>query len=93
MRPHGGEHTAGNAIFHTDHGSQYTSRQFRESLAESDIRQSTGRTGSCFDNAAAESFFAVLKSEIGTTAWQTRAQACFRPTSSSTATTPEINIR
>lgn len=40
-----------------------------------DIRQSTGRTGSCFDNAAAESFFAVLKAEIGTTVWETRAQA------------------
>ncbi|MET9883412.1 integrase core domain-containing protein [Streptomyces sp. NPDC006430] len=39
------------------------------------IRQSTGRTGLCFDNAAAESFFAVLKAEIGTTVWGTRAQA------------------
>ncbi|MFK0114232.1 IS3 family transposase [Streptomyces sp. NPDC091217] len=72
---HAGGHTAGNAIFHTDRGSQYTSRQFRETLAELDVRQSTGRTGSCFDNAAAESFFAVLESEIGTTAWQTRSQA------------------
>ena len=72
---HAGGHTAGNAIFHTDRGSQYTSRQFRDTLAELDVRQITGRTGSCFDNAAAESFFAVLKSEIGTTAWQTRSQA------------------
>jgi putative transposase len=72
---HAGGHTAGNAIFHTDRGSQYTSVQFRETLAELDVRQSTGRTGSCFDNAAAESFFAVLKSEIGTTAWPTRTQA------------------
>ncbi|MFE2422639.1 IS3 family transposase, partial [Streptomyces hokutonensis] len=72
---HAGGHTAGNAIFHTDRGSQYTSRQFRETLVELDVRQSTGRTGSCFDNAAAESFFAVLKSEIGTTAWPTRMQA------------------
>ncbi|WTI78659.1 integrase core domain-containing protein [Streptomyces sp. NBC_00727] len=39
------------------------------------MRQSAGGTGSCFDNAAAESFFAVLKAEIGTTAWETRAQA------------------
>lgn len=72
---HAGGHTAGNAIFHSDRGSQYTSRQFRHVLAELDIRQSTGRTGSCFDNAATESFFAVLKSEIGTTIWRTRAQA------------------
>lgn len=65
---HAGGHTTGNAIFHTDRGSQYTSAQFRETLAELNVRQSTGRTGSYFDNAAAESFFAVLKSEIGTTA-------------------------
>lgn len=67
---HAGGHTAGNAIFHSDRGSQYTSHQFRL-LGELDIRQSAGRTGSCFDNAAAESFFAVLKAEIGTTAWET----------------------
>jgi transposase InsO family protein len=39
------------------------------------MRQSTGRTGSCFDNAAAESFFAALKSEIGVREWATRALA------------------
>jgi putative transposase len=72
---HAGGHTAGNAIFHSDRGSQYTSNQFRALLGELDIRQSTGRTGSCFDNAAAGSFFAVLKAEIGMTVWDTRAQA------------------
>ncbi|MFK0288443.1 IS3 family transposase [Streptomyces sp. NPDC090499] len=72
---HTGGHTAGNAIFHSDRGSQYTSHQFRALLGELDIRSSTGRTGSCFDNAAAESFFAVLKAEIGATIWETRAQA------------------
>ncbi|WP_405901454.1 integrase core domain-containing protein [Streptomyces sp. NBC_00727] len=56
-------------------GRKLTSHQFRALLGELDIRQSAGGTGSCFDNAAAESFFAVLKAEIGTTAWETRAQA------------------
>lgn len=65
----------GNAIFHSDRGSQYTSKEFRDELTRLDMRQSTGRTGSCFDNAAAESFFAVLKSEIGVREWATRALA------------------
>ncbi|WP_405961831.1 MULTISPECIES: IS3 family transposase [Streptomyces] len=34
-----------------------------------------GRVGSCYDNAAAESWFAVLKAEIGTTVWETREAA------------------
>jgi transposase InsO family protein len=34
-----------------------------------------GRVGSCFDNAVAESFFASLKSEIGTRIFATRDQA------------------
>jgi transposase InsO family protein len=34
-----------------------------------------GRVGSCYENAAAESFFATLKAEIGTRVWATRGQA------------------
>jgi transposase InsO family protein len=64
-----------DAIFHSDRGSQYTSDQFRTTLSTLHMRQSMGRTGSCYDNAAAESFFASLKAEIGTKVWPTRAEA------------------
>ena len=62
-------------IMHTDRGSEYTSAEFRSAIQELDLRQSMGRVGSCYDNAAAESWFALLKAEIGTTVWATRAQA------------------
>jgi transposase InsO family protein len=54
---------ADGAIFHSDRGTQYTSRSFAEAAAELGVRRSVGRTGSCFDNALAESFNASLKVE------------------------------
>lgn len=66
---------AGNAIMHTDRGSQYHAKLYRNVLQRLDIRQSTGRTGSCLDGAAAESFFATLKAEIATDSWPDRATA------------------
>ncbi len=42
------------AIFHSDRGSNYTSMEFAAVLAGLGIRQSVGRTGSCFDNALAQ---------------------------------------
>lgn len=53
-----------NVIFHSDRGSQYTSTQFITHCRKNNIRNSTGRTGSCYDNAAAESFWATLKKEL-----------------------------
>jgi len=50
-------------IFHSDRGSQYTSYQFRNHLAKYRMRSSMGRTGVCWDNATAESFFGALKNE------------------------------
>jgi transposase InsO family protein len=52
-----------DAIFHSDRGSNYTSAEFAAVLRELSIRQSAGRTGSCFDNALAESFNAAVKVE------------------------------
>ena len=43
---------------------QYTSSEFARFCAAHGIRTSTGRTGVCWDNAAAESFFAALKNEM-----------------------------
>ncbi|MHB9860075.1 IS3 family transposase [Streptomyces sp. YIM S03343] len=62
-------------IMHTDRGSEYTSDEFRTEIRRLHMRQSMGRVGSCYDNAAAESWFALLKAEIGTTAWATREAA------------------
>lgn len=67
--------TRPNAIFHSDKGSQYGSARFRTTLTRHQLRASMGRTGSCYDNAAAETFFATLKTEIGTTVWSTRHAA------------------
>ena len=61
-------------IFHTDRGSQYTSRDFAELARANGVQLSVGRTGECWDNAVAESFFATVKRElIETRPWPTRA--------------------
>jgi putative transposase len=52
-----------DAIFHSDRGSNYTSTEYAATLKNLSIRQSVGRTGICYDNALAESFFAALKTE------------------------------
>ena len=63
-------------IFHSDRGSQYTSTEFADYLKEHDMRGSMGRTGVCWDNALAESFFATLKNEfVHRTVFPTRKKA------------------
>jgi len=54
---------AAGCIFHSDRGSNYTSYDFAKKIQDMDMRQSVGRTGICWDNAMAESFFAALKNE------------------------------
>jgi putative transposase len=51
-------------IFHTDRGSTYTANAFTRLCRHLGIRQSMGRVGSCFDNAAAEAFFSSLEWEV-----------------------------
>lgn len=60
MAYHAG-YVAGNAIFHSDRGSQYTSQHFTRTAARMDVRLSVGETGVCWDNAVAESLFSTLK--------------------------------
>jgi putative transposase len=50
-------------ITHSDRGTQYTSAEYVAKLNELGLRHSLGRTGICWDNALAESFFASLKNE------------------------------
>ena len=65
-----------DCIFHSDRGTQYTSTEFGLKLAALHLRQSLGRTGCCYDNALAESFFAALKNErVHRTVYPTRNRA------------------
>ena len=50
------------AIFHSDRGSQYCSRDFQAALASWGIRSSMSRKGNCWDNSPIESFWGRLKS-------------------------------
>ena len=63
-------------IFHSDRGCQYTSAAFASLANDHDVMLSHGRTGQCWDNALAESFFASIKGELlHLQAWPTKAAA------------------
>jgi len=57
-------HIQQGAVFHSDRGTQYASAEFTRFCQAHGVRTSVGRTGVCWDNAAAESFFAALKNEM-----------------------------
>ncbi|WP_315070760.1 IS3 family transposase [uncultured Microbacterium sp.] len=60
---------------HSDRGSQFRSRKFVELLRQSGITGSMGRVGACADNAAMESFFALLqKNVLNKKRWQSRQE-------------------
>lgn len=63
-------------VHHSDRGSQYASRRYRQLLADRGITASMSRVGNCWDNAPVESFFSSLKSElVSAAAWGSLAEA------------------
>jgi putative transposase len=63
-------------IFHTDRGAEYSSTACADTCTRLGLRRSMSRTGSCLDNAVAESWFASLKVElISRSHYRTRAEA------------------
>lgn len=54
----------GDVVHHADHGSQYTSMRFADAAADARVALSYGTIGDAYDNAAMESFFATLKTEL-----------------------------
>jgi transposase InsO family protein len=60
-------------IVHSDRGSQFRSRKFVNTLRHNGLVGSMGRVGACGDNAAMESFFALLQNNVlDRQRWQTR---------------------
>ena len=69
-------YVADGSIFHGDGGSRYTSSILARWARKHGVRLSVGRTGSCHDNAVAESFFGSLKNEwYSRFAFETRSKA------------------
>jgi putative transposase len=67
---------AAGTIHHTDRGSQYSAAAYRAVLTTHGLIPSMSRTGDCYDNAMAESFFATLKTElVARQRWFTRRAA------------------
>ena len=63
-------------LFHSDQGSQYASRLFRQRLWRYRMRQSMSRRGNCWDNAPMERVFRSLKTEwIPTVGYRTAQEA------------------
>jgi putative transposase len=62
-------------IHHSDRGSQYTSIDYTQTLADHHVLASVGSVGDAYDNALAESFVDTFKTELITDrVWQSRSQ-------------------
>ena len=63
-------------MFHSDQGSTYTSRNYRQLLWRYQIEQSMSRRGNCWDNSPMERFFRSLKTEwVPTTGYRSLVEA------------------
>ena len=62
-------------IHHSDRGSQYTDQRYQQMLTDRGIQSSMSDTGSCYDNAMVESFFATLKTECANFVFDTINEA------------------
>ncbi len=72
MRKRGGPK---GVIVHSDRGLQFRSRKFRAALKAFGAKGSMGRVGACGDNAAMESFFALVqKNVLDRKSWVTRCE-------------------
>ena len=72
----GGDDAVVGVIAHGDRGSQYTSNDYVDYCHDRKMRPSAGRTGVCWDNAVAESFWEILEREcVQGRVFATRAEA------------------
>ncbi len=72
----GGDHSVAGVIAHADRGSQYTANDYLDFCQARQLRPSVGKTGICWDNAVAESFWESLKREcLQGRIFSTRAEA------------------
>jgi transposase InsO family protein len=65
----------GGLIHHTDRGGQYASREYRDVLRRSEMRQSMSAAGNCYDNAFMESCFGTIKTELEVVEYRNGAEA------------------
>ena len=65
----------GPLTHHSDRGSQYTDRRYQQMLTDRGLQPSMSDTGSCYDNAMVESFFATLKTECANYVFETINEA------------------
>ncbi|WP_370259892.1 IS3 family transposase [Cryobacterium sp. TMT3-29-2] len=70
-----GQRTIDGTILHSDRGSQFRSNAFLRVLKNNGITGLMGRVGACGDNAAMESFFALLQRNVlDRQRWSTREE-------------------